>query len=208
MTVVNEEKDYYAAMASCFLQDKKLAVLDNQLKIDMLENLLEDGETYWVNGSYKCTSREKSAGEADADCNEKNKFVCATGEKISDEPAPPTPPPTPESVAHVLAFGTDEYYDEFQAQVIAIDGSGQRESSVTTPTTRPRGFMTVKGVMYIFGDGDWDWTNRKISRLNGCSFEETSLTLTSDMTVPSSLIVNTCQSAIAYDDGDKGFFTS
>merc|ERR1712037_980533 len=37
-TVVEEEKDYYAAMASCYLQDKRLAVPESQQKIDMLAN--------------------------------------------------------------------------------------------------------------------------------------------------------------------------
>ena len=78
-TVIDKKRDYFAAISACYLQDKRLAEIDNQEKIDMLENLIEEGEKYWVVGSHKCTTREKTTGEADTDCNENHQFICAVG---------------------------------------------------------------------------------------------------------------------------------
>ena len=75
----SETKDYYAAMASCYLDDQRLAEIDDPVKIDYLESLLPPNEKYWVVGSHKCTTREKGSVENDEDCNEKFKFVCASG---------------------------------------------------------------------------------------------------------------------------------
>ena len=78
-TLSSVEKDYYAAMAHCFLKNERLAEIDSDDKIDYLEGLLPQDERVWVVGSHKCTTREKGAGETDDDCNAKHKFVCARG---------------------------------------------------------------------------------------------------------------------------------
>ena len=79
ITISSEEKDYYAAMASCFLDNKRLAEIDSQDEIEYLESFLPENEKFWVVGSHKCTTRVNGAGEIDDDCNEKHKFVCSRG---------------------------------------------------------------------------------------------------------------------------------
>jgi hypothetical protein len=78
-TLSSVEKDYYAAMAHCFLINERLAEIDSDDKIDYLEGLLPQDEKVWVVGSHKCTTREMGAGETDDDCNAKHKFICARG---------------------------------------------------------------------------------------------------------------------------------
>jgi hypothetical protein len=47
-TLMNVEKDYYAAMAHCFLENERLAEIDSEDKIEYLEDLLPQNEKIWV----------------------------------------------------------------------------------------------------------------------------------------------------------------
>ena len=106
-TLSSEMKDYHAAMASCFLDDERLAELDSPEKIAYLEGLLPADEKFWVVGGHECTTRVKDNGETDSKCNEKNRFVCANGVGIPQSSTTTTTATTTTTTTTTTTITTD-----------------------------------------------------------------------------------------------------